>query len=133
MKYNTRNQEYTIYLFKFLTLLFITVFAVKVATISILNQDKVNFVLNPTLTSTENESFLLNENINRTNEEVIYEPMSFLVLKSLMDVVFNYDFSYCSCIILHLLSSGVFMVLFDMIHTILQRRRMTKFTKIGML
>ncbi len=133
MKYKTKNQEYTIYVYKLLTLLFIAVFAAKVASISILNQEKDIYLIN-TSSLIKGEKVLQSKStISFSGEDEKYEPLSFRVVNSLMDYFFNYSIDYCSCIFLHLLSSGAFMVLFDMLHTYLHKRRMTKFTKVGML
>lgn len=64
-------------------------------------------------------------------------PMSFRVLnymfENFTETVLSFKTSLCNHIVTHLISSGVFMILFDYVHTILQNKNMAKFIKLGMI
>ena len=69
------------------------------------------------------------------NKEV--SPMTFRVFNYMFEfiteILFSFKASLCNHILTHLISSGVFMILFDYVHTILQNRNMIKFIKLGMI
>lgn len=72
--------------------------------------------------SLQNEVFIL-----ESPPEDLKEPMSFRIIQSALGQPF------CSSIYTHLLISALWMILFDLVHTLLEKMKITKVFHFGIL
>ena len=117
MKFRNEKQKYSIATFYAITILTMTFLATNII-----------------MSTVEEKNHVDNDSINLHKE---VSPMSFRLLNFLFELItqtlLQCKASLCNHIVMHLISSGLFMILFDFVHTLLQNRNMSKYVKLGML
>ena len=115
MKFRNEKQKYSIAMF----------YVIAVTSMILLI---TNFIMS----TVEENSLDTDDQYNKDVSPMTFRLFNYLI-EFITETVLSFKGSLFNHIVTHLISSGVFMILFDYVHTILQNRNMAKFIKLGII